>query len=524
VAYPRAVDDAGNSSNLKYTAADIERTIFEQGDSFGHAYSMHPTVIRVLPRTDGGRLFDLFTVSPEFKPNIDAKHLQPVHCDTKDRNVWIWPFMNQRTADWLNLFADAVRSAQRKDASALAGLVVMQEAGDGISMCLAPGGTGDCPEYNDAKKKWHVPTNHARLGFFAPIFTMNKQRFDKVSVLTPDFEFINSNGYTHLHQEIDALDAATPFAARKSVVFWRSSATGHGPPAHTDRARAANLSKQEFAAGRTWLDVKFTNLLGNEKALKPLKLEVAPGVGMGQQLNAKYLLDLDGNGNAWSGCWWKLLTTESVAFKVDCGREQWYYPKLMPWVHFVPVACDLSDLKLRFEWAEAHPAECQAMAKASAAIVRPMNRASEMKELARALQRLAAERYRDPFTHLASPAWLQQLRATGGWANLTPLMLQQHSEHRPNKVGVGGGCTIEAAQFTILESHFEKDNPRAETRVSKESTGECSLVSALFSLFLFVLLSKPLTLAPCLLLCQVPYDKYLDCNDNGGDRCELVCK
>ena len=41
------------------------------------------------------------------------------------------------------------------------------------------------------------------------------------------------------------------------------------------------------------------------------------------QLRYRYLLDLDGNGNAWSGCFWKLASRESVVFKVMSDREQW---------------------------------------------------------------------------------------------------------------------------------------------------------------------------------------------------------
>ena len=35
-----------------------------------------------------------------------------------------------------------------------------------------------------------------------------------------------------------------------------------------------------------------------------------------EQLNYRYQIDVDGNGNAWNGCFWKMLTAESVVFKV----------------------------------------------------------------------------------------------------------------------------------------------------------------------------------------------------------------
>ena len=75
------MNEKANSSILIYSAADIERTIFEQGVFYGNAYSMHPTIIRVVPRTKRSKLFDLCTVSPEFKPNIEENFLQPVRCE-----------------------------------------------------------------------------------------------------------------------------------------------------------------------------------------------------------------------------------------------------------------------------------------------------------------------------------------------------------------------------------------------------------------------------------------------------------
>ena len=42
-----------------------------------------------------------------------------------------------------------------------------------------------------------------------------------------------------------------------------------------------------------------------------------------------------------------------------------FYAELQPWKHYVPVKADLSDLKARHEWAEAHQAEARAIAELS---------------------------------------------------------------------------------------------------------------------------------------------------------------
>lgn len=43
------------------------------------------------------------------------------------------------------------------------------------------------------------------------------------------------------------------------------------------------------------------------------------------------------------------LQSNAAIFKVESayGFQQWYYERLQPWVHYVPVAADLSDLRER---------------------------------------------------------------------------------------------------------------------------------------------------------------------------------
>jgi hypothetical protein len=63
-------------------------------------------------------------------------------------------------------------------------------------------------------------------------------------------------------------------------------------------------------------------------------------------INYKAQIDIDGNANAWSGLYWKL-RSNSVVLKVASPKQhvQWYYDRLIPWEHFVPIKNDLSDLE-----------------------------------------------------------------------------------------------------------------------------------------------------------------------------------
>ncbi|EJT98365.1 hypothetical protein DACRYDRAFT_90924 [Dacryopinax primogenitus] len=55
----------------------------------------------------------------------------------------------------------------------------------------------------------------------------------------------------------------------------------------------------------------------------------------------KYILDVDGNG--WSARFKRLLTTRSMLLKATIFPE-WYMDKIQPWVHYVPLKMDFSDL------------------------------------------------------------------------------------------------------------------------------------------------------------------------------------
>lgn len=63
--------------------------------------------------------------------------------------------------------------------------------------------------------------------------------------------------------------------------------------------------------------------------------------GLDESYQYKYLIDVDGNG--WSGRFHRLMSTKSVVLKSTIFPE-WYSERVMPWVHYVPIKVDYSDL------------------------------------------------------------------------------------------------------------------------------------------------------------------------------------
>ncbi|KAF8997495.1 glycosyl transferase family 90-domain-containing protein [Cyathus striatus] len=57
--------------------------------------------------------------------------------------------------------------------------------------------------------------------------------------------------------------------------------------------------------------------------------------------NHKYFIDVDGNG--WSSRFKRLVTSNSLVFKATAYPE-WWIDRVQPWVHYVPIQVDYSDL------------------------------------------------------------------------------------------------------------------------------------------------------------------------------------
>ena len=66
----------------------------------------------------------------------------------------------------------------------------------------------------------------------------------------------------------------------------------------------------------------------------------------------RYQIDLaGGGGTTWDGTLTKLLMP-GLLFHHETPFKDWFYDIMIPWVHYIPVKTDLSDLWHRYEWAE----------------------------------------------------------------------------------------------------------------------------------------------------------------------------
>lgn len=193
------------------------------------------------------------------------------------------------------------------------------------------------------------------------------------SILVPDPDFYLSGGYADIRST--AMAPGPIWTERDAAFVWRGSTTGPGLISADDMnsgdSRLIGRSRLCLALrGRPGTDVKLCQIAQSLEPGRDLKRLRAAGI-FGEPIDAKtwrnrkFAIDIDGNGNAWSNLFTRLLLGCCVIkIASERGYRQWYYDALHPFEHFVPVAADLSDLAEKIEWCRAHDRECSAIAAA----------------------------------------------------------------------------------------------------------------------------------------------------------------
>lgn len=205
------------------------------------------------------------------------------------------------------------------------------------------------------------------------------------ALLIPDPEFFNSNGFDRHRRK---LSAQPLWHERADVMVWRGATTGRGlfphqspdldAPGVLQRIRLCALLRNERG-----VDARIYRIVQSCDPDRDENLLAQAGLLGGQVpednwLNHKFAFDIDGNTNAWSNLFVRLLFGCCV-LKVASPEafRQWYYDRLKPWVHYVPVDANLANLVERVDWCRSHLAECRVIAAAGQALALSMTVTSE---------------------------------------------------------------------------------------------------------------------------------------------------
>ena len=231
-----------------------------------------------------------------------------------------------------------------------------------------------------------TPLKH-KYGSFIPILNMGSHnKFADLPIPTnDDWELSNNkiylgacrNSYYNIKKEIN-----TNYDNKIPTAIFRGSSTGCGTVIKNNpRLKAAYLTKQLYKHpkyginnnqdGILYLDARITKFSAKVKKhysdeyihfVNPdnLKLKTTERMSINSISNYKYILSIEGNIAAFR------LTLElsynSVILLVKSEFYIWYQSLLKPWVHYVPVKHDLTDLIDKIDWCKKHDDKCKQIA------------------------------------------------------------------------------------------------------------------------------------------------------------------
>ncbi len=195
-----------------------------------------------------------------------------------------------------------------------------------------------------------------------PIFIMSKCKQDKGLILFPDWFALR--GFEPDKSQVLEGNKRYPWDSKRKILFFRGADSGAWDSTNwtnSPRPKIMFLSVKH----PDLIDAKFPYLLtyqGDNQALKLKKAKKAGLMGkfvpMREHPRYRYLMDIDGHCAA-TPRFPLLLHSNSVIFKNMTNSMLWFYGTIKPYVHFIPVAEDLSDLLTQLAWAKSHDDECK---------------------------------------------------------------------------------------------------------------------------------------------------------------------
>lgn len=206
--------------------------------------------------------------------------------------------------------------------------------------------------------------------------------------LIPDLYFYCSEGYAQW-KVLHSTDTP-PWDKRKRCAIWRGATTGRTFTADTLRDNPRiNLAYvcRDFPE---IFDAKITHMAHVEGDTAARAKEILQREGLlGNRMapvdfrNFMFSIDIDGNANAWG--FFEKLALGLCVLKVESPWEQWFYPDLKPWTHYVPVDPSLEDLVPSMRELLDNPKMAQAIAENAAAFAAERDIESEAITFCKAL-------------------------------------------------------------------------------------------------------------------------------------------
>lgn len=179
--------------------------------------------------------------------------------------------------------------------------------------------TGDWPEFYKDKKTFCFSTTTKKYEETVPDFL---------------FDMWPEIGVASYNKTVDSMIKAGNSTPTYSKIGWIGALTSGVRREMIELSKTDNLIHHTEFIPMNWNRVDPSMLYKNTPSYLSLEDQVK---------RWRYLIDAEGCG--WSARLKMFLFSNRVTFLIDRPFEEYWFPKLKPWVHYVPVKRDLSDLE-----------------------------------------------------------------------------------------------------------------------------------------------------------------------------------
>lgn len=265
-------------------------------------------------------------------------------------------------------------------------------------------------------------------------------------------------------------DTYSTLVPRWKGVVWTAEAERDAGRANKALTRKSWLRKSDNYQQQVlpWCNIKFASAMYMGTNTRSSELDYykqfeeygIPATGEHLSLEElgqyKYHIDLGGGGGTtWSGTLEKL-ALPGVLFHHITPTKDYLHDVLEAWVHYIPVKADLSDLREKFEWAEAHPHKAKTISDNATKLMKRLGTEKGFEELFRRFYEWPMRQVLEAYQPLdkGSGTWREAMQQMGG-EHLRPIMQCD-------------GDYTHACEYLVDDIDFVARQPREEQVLSLE--------------------------------------------------------
>lgn len=156
-----------------------------------------------------------------------------------------------------------------------------------------------------------------------------------------------------------------PWEKKRPTAIWRGVTTGYARP--YNKSPRFQLVKRWFGKNKMGIDVGFSKVVQGRTQCKKW---VVPQISIEDMLKFNFIVAAEGNDVPTSLKW--ILASNSVLIMPKPTIETWLLEsQLKPYVHYVPVKQDFSDLDKVLAWCRTHMKKCKIISNNATKYVKP---------------------------------------------------------------------------------------------------------------------------------------------------------